>query len=172
MSDAVNVDIMHGTLPDVVHGLNVRPWPLPREHFSEVYAHDEIEYVDDVVATMEQIHRVCRNGAIVRVTVPHFSSANAFTDPTHGHYFGRFSFSYFTGEHQFDFYADCPFRPRATSIVFHPSLLNSVVLRLANRWPERYERSWAWLFPAWFPFVELEVINPQRIAGPICDDAA
>ena len=104
------------------------------------------------------------------MTVPHFSSANAFTDPTHRHYFGRFSFSYFTGEHLFDFYSDCRFRSRATSIVFHPSFLNSVVLRQANRWPELYERRWAWIFPAWFLFVELEVIKPERIADPINDD--
>ena len=33
--------------------------------------------------TMEEMHPVCRNGAIVKITVPHFSCANAFRNPTH-----------------------------------------------------------------------------------------
>jgi hypothetical protein len=35
---------------------------------------------------MEEIHRVCRPGAIVQLRTPHFSSALAYSDPTHRHY--------------------------------------------------------------------------------------
>ena len=159
LPNAVNVDITSSTAPDVVHNLNERPWPLPSEQFVEVLAHDVIEHLDDVVATMEEIHRVCRDGAIVRITLPHFSSANAFTDPTHRHYFGWFSFHYFTGEHQFSFYTDVRFRRRSSQIVFAPTLLNKLVWRLANRWPAAYEKRWAWIFPAWFLSFELEVVK-------------
>lgn len=156
---AVNLDITDSTRPDVVHDLNVRPWPFPDGQFREVLAHDVIEHLDDVLATMEEIHRVCEDGAVVRITLPHFSCANAFTDPTHRHYFGWFSFHYFTGEHEFSFYTNVRFRTRRSQIVFRPSLANRIVLRLANRWPEAYERRWAWVFPAWFLYFELEVIK-------------
>lgn len=159
MASALNVDVVADTSPDVVHDLNARPWPLPSGHFREVFAHDVIEHLADVVATMEEIHRVCRDGAVVRLTVPHFSCANAFTDPTHRHHFGWFSFHYFTGEHEFSFYSRARFRRRASRIVFRPTLLNKAVGRLANRYPERYERRWAWMFPAWFLYVELEVVK-------------
>jgi SAM-dependent methyltransferase len=172
LANAVNVDIVDSTGPDVVHNLNARPWPLPDGQFTEVFANDVIEHLDDVVATMEEIHRVCRDGAVVRITVPHFSSGNAFTDPTHRHYFGRFSFSYFTGEHQFSFYTARRFRARETRIVFEPTLLNKLVWRLANRWPARYERRWAWMFPAWFLYVELEVSKPQASAQSSADVGA
>lgn len=157
--DAVNVDLVESTRPDVVHDLNDRPWPLPEGHFQEVLAHDVIEHLDDVVATMDEIHRVCADGAVVKITLPHFSSSNAFTDPTHRHYFGSFSFHYFTGEHEFSFYTDRVFRTRRREIVFHPTLLNKLVWRLANRWPGGYERRWAWMFPAWFLYFELEVVK-------------
>ena len=78
---AVNVDCTTRTSPDVVHDLNVRPWPFPNDAFAEVFAFDVLEHLEDVVAAMEELHRVCRNGARVEITVPHFSSANAFTDP-------------------------------------------------------------------------------------------
>lgn len=157
--EAVNVDFVAATKPDVVHDLDCTPWPLPDNHFLEVRANDVIEHLDDVVSVMEEIHRVSRDRAVVKITVPHFSCANAFTDITHRHYFSAASFNYFTGDNEFDFYTDRRFRKQAARIVFHPSLMNKVVHRLANRYPAAYERSWAWMFPAWFLYFELIVIK-------------
>ena len=42
-------------------------------------------------------------------------------------------------------------------IHFHPSLVNKLIWRCANRWPHVYERRWAWMFPAWFMSFRLEV---------------
>jgi hypothetical protein len=119
-----------------------------------------LEHLDRLVEVMDEIHRVCRHGAIVRITVPHFTSANAYTDITHRHYFGWFSTHYFTGENQWSFYTRHRFERVTTSLMFHPSLANKVVRRLANRFPEAYERRWAWIFPAWFLYFELRVVKP------------
>jgi len=95
---------------------------------------------------MNEIHRICQGGAVVRITTPHFSSANSFTDPTHRYYFGYFSFHYFTREHDFDFYTGKRFRRRHAQIIFHPTLVNKLIWRLANRYPQAYEQRWAWRF--------------------------
>jgi SAM-dependent methyltransferase len=161
---AVNVDLSASVAPEVVHDLNTRPWPFPSDSFEHVYAYDVIEHVDDVIATMNEIHRVCRAGARVEITVPHFSCANTFADPTHQHAFAHTSFHYVTGEHEFSFYTDRIFRRRASEGVFQPSIVNKVVRRLANRFPEAYEMRWAWIFPAWFLYFDLEVVkaSPPR----------
>ena len=156
---AVNLDVTSTTQPDVVHDLNEAPWPFDADSFDEVYANDVIEHLDNILLTMEEIHRVSRAGAVIRITVPHFSSANAFTDPTHRHYFGFFSFHYFTGENAFPFYTAAKFMRRSSLIVFQPTLVNKLLWRVAARWPAEYERRWAWVFPAWFLSVELEVIK-------------
>jgi SAM-dependent methyltransferase len=156
---AVNLDITPDTQPDVVHDLNQRPWPFTDNRFSEVLANDVIEHLDDVLGAMAEIHRVCRDGALIKTTVPHFSSANAFTDPTHRRFFGRFSFEYFTQEHELSFYSKARFRQRTARLIFYPTLVGRIVHRLANRYPEQYERRWAWMFPAWFLYFELEVIK-------------
>ena len=109
------------------HNLNRLPWPLPSDQFEQCDLYDVIEHLEDIVAVMEEIHRVCRNGAVVRITVPHFSCANAFTDPTHRHYFSRFSFNYFTGEHEFSYYSNRRYRARYGQIVFAQTLLNKLV---------------------------------------------
>src|SRR5688500_13646927 len=95
---AVNVDLRPTTNPDVVHNLDERPWPFENDQFDEVVAYDVIEHLDDIIATMEEVHRVATNGAVVKLTVPHFSCPNSFTDITHRHCFTWFSFHYFTGE--------------------------------------------------------------------------
>lgn len=159
MDGAVNVDISPDVGADVVHDLASIPWPLPSDTFREVQAFDVIEHLDDILRSMEEIHRVCKPGARVHITVPHFSSANAFTDPTHRHQFSCFSFDYFGDAHGLAFYSKARFARRRVEIVFYPSLANKIVRRLANRKPAAYERRWAWMFPAWFLSIELEALK-------------
>jgi len=159
LDGAINLDRIPEVNPDVVHDLDKFPWPFEENRFNEVYANDVIEHCSDVVATMEEIHRVSRDGAVVRVTTPHFSSANSFIDPTHRYHFSYFSFHYFTGEHDFDFYSDKRFRRRAAQIIFYPTFTNKLIWRIANRYPQAYEKRWTWMFPAWFLNFELEVVK-------------
>ena len=166
MPEAVNVDLVAATNPDVVHDLNRRPWPFPDGKFREILAYDVIEHLDDIVATMEEIHRVAAPGAVVKLTVPHFSCSNTFTDITHRHAFSWFSFHYFTGENEFPFYTAARFRRRTASLIFASTLLNRATRRLANRWPAEYERRWAWTFPAWFLYFELEVMKAGGSGPP------
>jgi SAM-dependent methyltransferase len=159
MAGAVNLDLSPEVGADVVHDLSQIPWPLPSDAFGDVYAFDVIEHLDDVVRVMEEIHRVCRNGARVHITVPHFSSANAFTDPTHRHQFSCFSFDYFDADHGLAFYSRARFRRTRAQIVFYPTLVNRLVHRLANHRPQAYEQRWAWIFPAWFLSIDLVAVK-------------
>jgi SAM-dependent methyltransferase len=156
---AVNLDRTLASNPDVVHDLDIRPWPFADNRFDQVYAFDVIEHLADIVGVMEELHRICRDGASIEISVPHFSSANAFTDPTHRHFFSRFSFDYFDSTHEFSFYSDARFRVVRSNLIFTPGLMNRLINRLANRYPKQYEARWAWMFPAWFLSVELRVIK-------------
>jgi SAM-dependent methyltransferase len=159
LPQAVNMDHVASLQPDIVHNLNQYPWPLPNNHFCEILANDVLEHLTDIVAVMEEIHRISQPQAIIKITVPHFSAANAFTDPTHQHYFGYYSFHYFTAENNFPWYSKAKFQRQNSQIIFAPGLVNRVVWRLANRYPTGYEQRWAWIFPAWFLYFELKVIK-------------
>ena len=163
MAGFLNVDRVAGVGPDLVHDLNVHPYPMPDSAFDEICAYDVIEHVDDVLDFMGEIWRIGKPGATVRITTPHFSCANAFTDPTHQRQMGYGSLDYFTQGHQWSFYSDCRFEVRSRSMVFEPTLVNKVVGRLANAHPAAYERRWAWIFPAWFLYFELGVV---KSSGP------
>jgi len=156
---AVNLDITDRTKPDVVHDLNEHPWPFPADRFDEILGYDVLEHVRDVVAFMQEVHRVARRGAVVRLTVPHFSSGNAWRDPTHVRAFSYASLDYFTEGHPNAFYSEARFQRVQAWIQFPQSPLNRVVQRAANRWPDAYERRWAWMFPGWFIYFELRVLK-------------
>lgn len=159
---AVNLDVSPLTNPDVLHDLGRRPWPFADDSFDEVLAYDVIEHLEDVVGAFEEIHRVSRDGAVVRVAVPHFSSGNAFNDPTHRRFFGYHTLDCFTEGHEHSFYTRARFRYRHRQIIFWPTLLNKAVWRLANRYPMWYELRWAWVFPALFVSLELEVVKGRE----------
>ena len=164
ISGAVNVDRNPEVKPQIILDLDSIPWPFPDHTFDEIVAFDVIEHLDRIVSAMDEIYRVSRDGAKIRITVPHFSCANTFTDPTHRHQFGWLSFHFFTGESDTPLSAQSKFKRLQTRINFYPSLMNKLIWRLANRWPEAYEKRWTWMFPAWFLYVELQTVKPKSSA--------
>lgn len=161
MADAVNVDSAPKCLPDLLHDLRRFPWPLPSDSFREIWCHDILEHLPDTVATMNEIHRVAVDGAIVHITTPHFTCANAFSDPTHCHQFGMFTFDFFVAGPG-PRYTDDLYSYRRRLLVFHPTRKNALVRRIANRWPRFYETHLAWIFPAFFISVDLVVHKSDR----------
>jgi len=147
------------TEPDVVHDLNETPWPFPDSSFQTVYVYDVIEHLENVVQIMEEIHRISRSGARVHITVPHFSCANAFTDPTHRHYFGYSSFDYFTEGHGLCFYNYARFQRRTARLIFYPTILSNDCLAPSESFSGGLRTPLGMDFPAWYLQFELEVVK-------------
>ncbi|MFI5454518.1 MAG: class I SAM-dependent methyltransferase [Isosphaerales bacterium] len=81
----VNVD-RHGE-PDLRHDLEVVPWPWPDDSVGEVLLKHVLEHLgrDPIVylEIMKELYRVCHDGAIIRIVVPHHRHEHFFNDPTH-----------------------------------------------------------------------------------------
>ncbi len=157
--NSVTVDMRSEGKPDIVHDLNIFPWPLESDSFSEIICQDVIEHLNDLVKVMEEIHRVGKAGAVIRITTPHYSSHNSYTDPTHKQHLGLFSFDYFTGANQWDFYTKVRFQKKKADLYFYPGWINKVIWRIAKRWPLFYEKRLAWIFPAWFMSFDLIIVK-------------
>ena len=156
---AVTVDLVAKTKPDVVHDLDVYPWPFETDSFDQVVCREVIEHLADVIKAMEEMHRITRAGGIVHIVTPHYSCSNSYTDPTHRRHLSYFSFDYFTDENQWGFYSEARFRMKRREIQFYGRYKNAPQKWLANRYPRLYEERFAWMFPAWYLVFDLEVIK-------------
>ncbi len=92
---AFGIDVLADSDADLVHDLDLTPWPVESDRFDLVIARDVLEHVDRFVPVMEELHRVCRPGARVRISAPFASGLNYPTDPTHRRCFTSRSFDYF-----------------------------------------------------------------------------
>jgi SAM-dependent methyltransferase len=155
--DCWNVD-MRGE-PDLVWDLEQRPWPLPRDHFEHIYAFDVVEHVASIQDFVEEAHALLAPGGILEITTPHFSCSNSYTDPTHRHHLGYFSFDYFTDASQWSFYSPVRFEIAERILVFRQRLPDRLMSRFANRHPEVWEQRLAWLWPAWFLIFKLRAVK-------------
>lgn len=155
----LNVDRVARVEPDLVWDLDQFPYPLPDSHFSRIYASDVVEHLASVPGFMSEVHRLLAPDGLLEITTPHFSCANSFTDPTHRHHLGYFSFDYFTVGGELDYYSDARFEIVDRQIVFRHGHLNRLVSKLANRHPGIYEQRFAWMFPAWFLIFRLAALK-------------
>ena len=146
---AVGIDRSADTAADVVHDLDSFPWPLEDGAFDVVRCQDVLEHLDDVVRAMEEIYRVTAPNATIRIRVPHFSSVQAFTDPTHRHFFSSQSFDYFWPERTlYAHYSRATFQVEACRMnLWKPYRLVGLGW-LANRFKTRYEKMFAFIFPS------------------------
>ena len=149
---AIGIDFNSRTAADVIHDLNVFPYPLEDSSFDEIYLDNTLEHLDDVIRVMEETHRICKLGGLVKVIVPYFRSIWACIDPTHRHFFTVDSFAYFDPDHPIcDRYAYSLARFKVEKTVFNENLKNRRLKRMisgfANRWPSRYEHYLSHFYP-------------------------
>lgn len=94
----INHDIAQLPGIDVVHDLNVYPWPWQAASADEIIAKDLLEHLEDFMAAMEEIHRILKPGGVVRISVPYWNSVSRHGDPTHRRGFHELTFRFFDPE--------------------------------------------------------------------------
>jgi SAM-dependent methyltransferase len=134
---AVGIDLVAGTQADIVHDLNVTPWPLEDNTFEFVRLWSVLEHLRDVVAVVNEVYRVSKPGATVIIGTPHFSSVNAYTDPTHQHLLSASFMDYFIEGTElsgtYGFYSRARFRLEERRVTLSPMWSKLRLTRALNR---------------------------------------
>lgn len=81
----VNIDWSELAKPDVVHNLNIFPYPFADDSFDIVEASHILEHLDKPFEVMKELHRILKPGGRLLIKVPHFS--RGFTHAEHSHGF-------------------------------------------------------------------------------------
>lgn len=144
---AVGLDISPDTEADVVHDLEAFPYPFEDSSFEEVLMQDVLEHVTDPYRVVNELHRVLRPDGRLQLRTPHFSSALAYGDPSHHHYFSALAIRSLA-QPGFAHYTSARFRIiHVTLDLWLPFRLTGIGA-LANRFPDTYEKYLAFRFPA------------------------
>jgi SAM-dependent methyltransferase len=155
---AVGLDISAQTQADIVHDLDVFPYPLEDASFDQILLQDVIEHLAEPIRVFEELHRIARPGARIQLRTPHFSSVLAYGDPTHRHYFSTLAIRSLA-EPRFAHYTAARFRVVDVHLdLWLPFRLVGISL-LANRFQEAYEKYFAFRFPTMNIRAEFEAIK-------------
>ncbi len=157
---AIGLDIAKIPGVDVIADVT-RPLPLRDNSVDEIHASHIVEHVDDLMAFMGEIWRVCKPGALVYLRFPHGTSKYVtWKDPTHKRGVLLATFEYFD-PNTFDgrfwgYYHPAKFETVKRRINFNMNadtwqpktgrrILGAIFDRLANRnerWQYFCERFW------------------------------
>ncbi len=176
-SDAIGVDQFPIPKVNLVCNLN-RVLPFRDSTIDGIYASHVVEHVDSFLQLMEEIWRISKPGAWVRIWTPHFSSGlYAWGDPTHRRAFATTTFDYLADRSIH--YINCRFHVKTIklnlfadgSILPALKIRHRVYLRLGEWIQEavnrtrnaqlHFERLGCPFFPFSEVYAELEVQKPK-----------
>lgn len=158
--DFIGLDILRSAGVDVVG--DARCMPLRTSSIDEIYSSYCLEHIDDQLAVLKEIHRVCKSGATVRLILPHFSNPAFYDDLTHHRLYSTRSFEHYDHDmHALTGYpnylpevniklikAELRWWPpqiisrKGRGKRFILNVLNSIINGLANAYPFLCERVW------------------------------
>jgi len=155
---AVGLDVSSGTDADIVHDLDVYPYPIDDDSFDQILLQDVLEHVAQPIRLFEELHRIARPAARIQLRTPHFTSALAYGDPTHRHYFSTIAIRSLA-EPRFAHYTDVRFAVVHITLDLWLPYRAAGIGALANRFPEAYEKYLAFIFPTMNMRAEFEVLK-------------
>ena len=87
LKDFVNVDKFDFYKPNIVHDLEVFPYPFKDNSVDEIILSHVLEHIGQIPDVFNEIikelYRICRNGSLINITVPHPRHDDFISDPTH-----------------------------------------------------------------------------------------
>lgn len=80
----INVDIRSAIKPDVIHDLNVFPYPFKGDSADDIRLVHVLEHLEKPFLVMQELHRILKPGGTLYIAVPHFSRGFTHAEHTHG----------------------------------------------------------------------------------------
>lgn len=104
----IGMDIEPFEVVDVVHDIEIQPWPFPDETFTLLSSSHVLEHIDarkkGLIRIMDEAWRVLKFGGQFRISFPHAGSLGFWSDPTHINGMTPRTFSYFDPMHPANLY--------------------------------------------------------------------
>lgn len=150
----LNTDSLQLPWVDKILDLDSYPYPFADNTFSEVFSAHVLEHVGDLGKVMQELTRICKKWAEIKVIVPYFSNPGTWADYTHKRWFTTATFQYFHPDWFYNHWAKITIKKyrihffwnRKVFLKSHP--INRVPDFFINLAPKIYERFFAYIFPS------------------------
>lgn len=97
-----NVDIQKAPWVDKSFDFEKTPYTLKDNQFEYVLANKVVEHVGNLPNVFDELHRICKNGAIIEIRTPYVGSKSAYYDLGHKSFFNDRSFYSICGQDNYD----------------------------------------------------------------------
>ena len=94
-ADCVNLDFSELVNPDILHDLDIFPWPFMDEEFEGIIGKDVYEHVLHPIKFMDECWRILKPKGLITLRTNSWNNEQSYTDPTHRRFLTLKSFDYF-----------------------------------------------------------------------------
>jgi predicted SAM-dependent methyltransferase len=150
----IGIDILPLKGVDIVHDLNLLPYPFEDNTVDEIWMDQVLEHLLNPLEVVNELYRISKNGTRITIGVPYFRSFYATIDPTHRNFFGTNWFNYFDPNHMLcQKYQYSKSRFKVNKIEFEREFKNNIgyfrkrFIKLAENHPWFYEEKLSHLIP-------------------------
>lgn len=157
--EVIHLDIAKLPHVEKVHDLNRYPWPFKNNEFDEVLCFMTLEHLENWPKAMEEIWRISKKGAIIKIKVPFFPSMYSVIDPTHKSFFTYYTFDYFEPGHSLDYYSKAKFKVLKKHIRFSWNKILNIMSIPINMFPKVYCRYLSFMLPSNELYFELKTVK-------------
>lgn len=93
-TNLTTIDIDPNCGADVIHDLNIMPWPFEDDFFDEIHAYDVLEHLgrqgdyESFFSHFSEMYRILKPGGVIIASTPSLESRWLWGDPGHTRYIG------------------------------------------------------------------------------------
>jgi len=118
-SDVTGMDIVNLSGVDIIHNIEIFPYPFEKSSFDTVIMHHVLEHVTRTNGTnikvIEEVHRLLKPHGKLVVDVP--IGQWFYYDPTHKNYVGYWYWKYFSHDFPLNYYTHARFNLKYAELV-------------------------------------------------------
>ena len=115
--NSVGVDQVKLEGVDLVHDLNVFPYPFKDRTMKEIYLNDVLEHLNEPIKVLKECYRILEDNGRLYIRVVYWNHRYSYSDPQHKHAFSEIIWSFFTGKRR-DYYMDFAFKNFSIEYIF------------------------------------------------------
>ena len=156
----INIDVAILPEVDVKHDLAKLPYPFKDNYFNEILSLGSLELIDaNFIRIMEELYRICKPGAIIKVRSPVFPAICSAQDPLTKKFMTWNTFEYFNPETGYDYYSKARFKTLKRKYIYSLNPKLKWLSFFPNLSPTFYTRFLFFIFPCNNIYYELKVIK-------------